>query len=78
MAGKGSKKSSKNFIRKELEAAIIKLVNTSKLDMYLDRRTLGLEPDDKDPKTFTGNEDFIKKLQKRLAKAKAERNKLGK
>jgi hypothetical protein len=78
MAGKSNNKSSEKFIKQQVQAKKIQLVNENKLNMFLIRRHLGIEPDDKDPKTFTGNEDFIKDLQKKLAKAKAERNRLGK
>ena len=78
MAANNNPKGSKTFIKKAIQAAIIELVNTSKLNVFLLRRNLGLEPDDKNPKTYTGNEDYLKQLQKKLAKARAERNKLGK
>lgn len=73
-----NKKSSKKFIKEKIQAAKIKLVNENKLTMMLIRRHLGLEPDDRNPATFTGTEDYIKDLQKKLKKAKVERDKLGK
>ena len=78
MAGKTTGKSSKNFIKREIQSAKIKLIAENKLNMSLLRRHLGLEPDDRNPDTFTGNEDYIKTLTKKLAKAKAERARAGK
>lgn len=72
------KGSSKKFIAQKVKAAKIQLIQTNKLTIGLIRRHLGIEPDDKDPKTFTGTEDTIKDLIKKLAKAKSERQKLGK
>jgi ribosome-associated translation inhibitor RaiA len=69
---------SKNYIKAKVQAAIIELVNTSDLNVFLQRRSLGLEADDKNPQTYTGNEDFIKELQRKLTKGKAERNRTGK
>jgi hypothetical protein len=72
------KGSSKKFIKPKIQAAKIQLTQTNKLTIGLIRRHLGIEPDDKDPKTFTGTEDIVKELIKKLAKAKVERQKNGK
>ena len=74
MAKKNNGKSSKKFIKQEVQAKVVELTNTTALSNMMLRRHLGLESDDKDPKTFTGNEDYIKELARKLAKAKAKRN----
>lgn len=75
MANKSKGKSTKKFIKSELQGKIIELTQVQHLSNVMLRRHLGLEPDDKNDKTYTGNEEYIKELQRKLAKAKANRNK---
>ncbi len=65
---------SKKIIKQSVRAKIVELTNTTALSNFMLRRHLGLEPDDKDPKTFTGNEDYLKGLIRKLQKAKAKRS----
>lgn len=74
MANKGKGKSTKKFIKSELQGKIIELTQVQHLSNVMLRRHLGLEPDDRNDKTYTGNEEYIKELQRKLAKAKARRN----
>jgi hypothetical protein len=75
---KGSKGSSKAFIKQKVVAAKIQLIQENKLTIGLIRLHLGIQPDDRNPETFWGTEDTVKNLIKALAKAKLEKQRSGK